>query len=152
MTGTQSGSDGQRRKAQCLCGSVRFSAVPVSAETSVCHCHMCQRWAAGPYFGVHCGNSVEFEADDDLVRYHSSQWAERGFCRKCGTSLFWNLRGKDDYHVSLSALEGGQDLSFTTEIFIDEKPDTYEFANDTKKLTGEELFAMFSGGQEQSDD
>ena len=148
MSGTEKASDGERLQARCLCGSVRFSAVAASPETSVCHCHMCQRWAAGPFFGVHCTDTVEFEADDDLERYPSSEWAERGFCRKCGTSLFWNLRGKADYHVSLLAIEGGQDLKFTTEIFIDEKPDNYDFANETKKLTGAEVFAMFSEGQE----
>ena len=30
------------------------------------------------------------------------------------------------------------------QIFIDEKPDFYELANDTPKLTGEEAFAAFS--------
>ncbi len=148
MSSTQSASNGERLKGQCLCGSVRFSAIPSNPETSACHCHMCQRWSAGPFFSVYCGDSVVFEADDDLERYASSEWAERGFCRKCGASLFWNLRGKADYHVSLLAIEGGPDLKFTTEIFIDEKPDNYAFANDTKKLTGKEVFAMFSEGQE----
>ncbi|WP_136657013.1 GFA family protein [Nitratireductor sp. XY-223] len=148
MTDTKSTADGERLQARCLCGAVRFSAVPANANTSVCHCHMCQRWAAGPFFGVHCRDTVEFETSDDLERFESSQWAERGFCRKCGTSLFWNLRGKADYHVSLTAFEPRPDAKFTDEIFIDEKPDCYAFANDTKKLTGAQVFAMFAEGQE----
>jgi hypothetical protein len=148
MSGSRTASGGERFEARCLCGAVRFSATALAPETSVCHCHMCQRWTAGPFFAVHCGDSVEFEADSELEVFASSDWAERGFCGKCGTSLFWNLRGKSDYHVSLSAIEGDPDLAFTTEIFIDEKPDTYAFANDTRKLTGAEVIALFTGGQE----
>lgn len=148
MSDEQSNAKGERLNAQCLCGAVRFSAIPVNSDTSVCHCHMCQRWAAGPFFGVHCQDSVEFEKSDDLVRYESSQWGERGFCGKCGTSLFWNLRGKADYHVSLTAFEPRPEARFSEEIFIDEKPDCYAFANDTRKLTGAQVFAMFAAGQE----
>ena len=152
MNSTQSSSDGQRIAAQCLCGSVRFSAVPVKAETDVCHCSMCRRWAAGPLFAVDCGDSLVVDAGDDLERYGSSDWGERGFCRKCGTSLFWNLTGQQAYHVSLSAFETPPQVRFATEIFIDEKPDCYEFANDTNKLTGEQVLALFAAGQEESHD
>lgn len=119
---TQTGSDTKRLQAKCLCGSVRLSAIPADGQTSVCHCDMCKRWSAGPFFGVHCADSMVVEAGDDLERYNSSEWAERGFCRKCGTSLFWNLQGKSDYHVSLMAFDPMPDLAFSTEIFIDQKP------------------------------
>ena len=148
MSGTQTASGGERFQARCLCGSVRFSAIAAERETGVCHCRMCQRWAAGPFFAVACGDSVDFESDDDLELYQSSDWAERGFCRKCGTSLFWKMRDKDDYQVSMLAIEGDQKLAFTSEIFIDEKPDTYTFANDTKKMTAAEVFALFASGQD----
>ncbi|MCY6380454.1 GFA family protein [Hoeflea prorocentri] len=152
MTETHSSSDGERLSARCLCGSVRFSAAPVKAETGVCHCGMCQRWAAGPFFAVDCGDSVVIESGDDLERYGSSEWGERGFCRKCGASLFWNMKGHGAYQVSLAAFETRPDVRFTSEIFIDEKPHCYDFANDTEKLTGEQVFALFAAGQEESHD
>ena len=109
---------------------------------------MCQRWAAGPFFTVSCGDSVVFESDDDLEVYRSSDWAERGFCRKCGSSLFWKLQGKSDYQVSMLSIDGEKNFPFKVEIFIDEKPDNYAFANDTKKMTGAEAMAFFTAGQE----
>ena len=148
MSGTQTATGGDRIQAQCLCGSVRFSAEAVERETGVCHCRMCQRWAAGPFFAVSCGDSVAFDADDELEVYQSSGWAERGFCRRCGTSLFWKLQGKAEYQVSMLAIEGDRNFAFTSEIFVDEKPDTYSFADDTKKMTGAEAFALFAAGQE----
>ena len=148
MSGTQTASGGDRIQAQCLCGSVRFSAVVDEPETDACHCRMCQRWAAGPFFTVSCGDSVVFESDDDLEVYRSSDWAERGFCRKCGSSLFWKLQGKSDYQVSMLSIDGEKNFPFKVEIFIDEKPDNYAFANDTKKMTGAEAMAFFTAGQE----
>lgn len=141
------GSDA-RRKGQCLCGAVRFSAVPSKAETSVCHCDMCSRWTAGPFFSIDCADSVVFQTQDDFAVYRSSKWGERGFCTKCGTPLMWRLHGKNHASVSLTAFDDIDDVVFTTEIFIDEKPDIYAFSNATKKMTGAEVFAMFTDAQE----
>jgi len=51
--------------------------------------------------------------------------------------------------MSLSAFDDidNDNVTFTSEIFIDEKPDYFSFANDTKKMTGAEVFAMFASGQ-----
>jgi len=138
----------KRLKAQCMCGSVRFSAVPVGREATACHCKMCQRWSAGSFFALPCGESVVIEDEVDLSFYRSSQWGERGFCSNCGSSLFWKLHGRKDYNVSLLAFDDLGGVRFTTEYFIDGKPDAYEFANETSKLTGEQVFALFSQGQD----
>lgn len=76
--------------------------------------------------------------------YASSDWGERGFCTKCGTSLFW--RAKDGTHgvVSPEALDDASNTKLTTEIFIDEKPAYYNFAEPTHKLTGAQVFEMFA--------
>lgn len=137
-----------RRTGQCLCGAVRFSAVPSKAETGVCHCNMCRRWTAGPFFAVDCDDSLVFQAQDTLDFYRSSDWGERGFCRNCGTPLIWRLHETRHASVSLTAFDEIDDMVFTAEIFIDEKPDIYAFANATKKMTGAEVFAMFVDGQD----
>jgi len=40
------------------------------------------------------------------------------------------------------------ELEFTTQVFIDEKPQYYCFSNQTKDLTGAELFAMYAPPKE----
>ena len=50
--------------------------------------------------------------------------------------------------MSLLAFDDLDDVKFTTEYFIDGKPDAYAFANETSKLTGEQVFALFSQGQD----
>lgn len=99
---------------------------------------------------IECDATLKFERDDDVGLYQSSEWGERGFCKKCGTPLFYKLRGKDYYIVSTEAFDDTQDFKFVQEIFIDEKPAHYAFANNTKKMTGAEVFAAFGASQDGS--
>ena len=78
------------------------------------------------------------------MRFQSSDWAERGFCGNCGTNLFYRVLASDEYIVSPFVLDDQSDLTLTGQIFIDEKPDWYAFANETKNMTGAEVFAMYA--------
>ena len=93
---------------------------------------------------VDCGESVEFTKADGLSFYRSSKWAERGFCNRCGSPLCYRLVGKTAMFVSMEALDDRDGFTFTNQIFIDEKPGYYTFANHTKTMTGAEVFAAFS--------
>jgi hypothetical protein len=130
----------------CLCGAVRFRAVLQSPDVEACHCSMCRRWSAGPYLSVHCA-SVEIDDAANLGIYRSSDWAERGFCTKCGTSLLYRLIDAPVYAVSAEAIDENAQFELTRQIFVDEKPAYYEFANETEKLTGAEVFAAFQASQ-----
>lgn len=127
----------------CLCGAVRFTATPQSNAYGACHCGMCRRWTAGPFLSLHC-QDVKIEDDTALGIYHSSEWAERHFCKQCGTPLYYKMLGKDDRFISIEAFDDNSSFKFTHQIFIDEKPAHYAFANDTKNKTGAEVFAEFS--------
>ena len=45
--------------------------------------------------------------------------------------------------IPVGLFEETDGLVFKSQVFIDEKPEFYEFVNETKNLTGPELFAMF---------
>jgi hypothetical protein len=110
---------------------------------NVCHCSMCRKWTGGVFMSVHC-DSVEITEAAALGVYTSSEWAERLFCQTCGTSLFWRMPGKSAAAVSLAAFDDASAFAFTEEIFIDEKPALYAFANETEKKTGPEVMAAFA--------
>ncbi|KAA0970671.1 GFA family protein [Aureimonas fodinaquatilis] len=139
--------DHPRLSGGCLCGNVRFSAVPEKLEMDVCHCSMCRKWSGGVFMAVPCGDSVEFVKSDTLETYKSSEWGERLFCRACGSSLFWRLQSPHQYVVAMHAFDDISQFHFAEEIFIDEKPAHYSFSNDTRKLTGAEVMAAFAAGQ-----
>lgn len=132
------------RSGRCLCGAVTFTVPGAGSELGVCHCDMCRRWTGGAWPVLHTKNPVTFTGEDNIVRYRSSDWAERGFCGTCGTILFYHLLGNDEYALSAGALDNQSGLQFTSQIFIDEKPGWYDFANETSKLTGPEVIAMYA--------
>jgi len=128
----------------CLCGAVRFTAAPAKREVGACHCSMCRKWSAGPFLAIDCSGSFKIDDPSNLGLYRSSEWAERGFCKVCGTPLFYRLVGKDFYEVSVEALDDTGGLVLTSQIFVDEKPAYYDFANATTNMTGAEVFALMA--------
>ena len=63
---------------------------------------MCRRWSGGPVFSIGVG-AVRFDDETQLERFESSAWAERGFCARCGSSLFYRLKAADQYVMNLGA-------------------------------------------------
>ena len=141
-------SDPQTLSGGCICGAVRFTAVPKEHGYGVCHCSTCRQWSGGPLFAIDCGDTVRVEDASALASYRSSEWAERQFCKTCGTNLFYKIVDQDHWIVSSEAFDESDTFKLTSEIFIDDKPDHYAFANDTKKMTGAEVFAAFAAGGE----
>jgi hypothetical protein len=139
--------DSTERRGKCLCGAVRLVAMPKGNGVAACHCTMCRTWGGGPLLGVDCGEDFHVEDEADVSVYPSSDWAERGFCRRCGTHLFYRLKQGPRYFVPAGVFEGGESWVLEHQVFIDEKPDFYAFANPTRDFTGAELFAQFAPKQ-----
>lgn len=127
----------------CLCGAVRFSASGVEASYHACHCGMCRRWAGGPLMAATVGG-IEFEREDDVVRHDSSEWAQRGFCGRCGSNLFYYLKPAKSYAVSVGAFDDSQAFRLAGEIFVDHQPPGYRFAGELSRMTEAEVLAKFS--------
>lgn len=133
----------------CLCGAVRYSATLKGRDVSACHCRMCLRWAGGPFMAVEVAQDLVFENAWEIAAYRSSEWAERGFCRRCGTALFWRMLDGSDTALCAGTIDDQAGLTLATEIFIDEKPGYYDFANPTTRLTGQQVIEMYGAGQEK---
>ena len=131
------------RQGQCMCGSVRVFARQSDNEVGACHCHMCRQWGGGPFMETNCGTDVDYEGEEYISTFKSSDWAERGFCSRCGTHLFYRLRETGQTMVPVGLFETDENLAFTHQVFIDEKPSLYEFANQTCDMTGAEVFEKF---------
>ncbi|MCT8974398.1 GFA family protein [Microbaculum marinisediminis] len=141
---------GENRQGHCLCGAVRFTATPKSDEMAVCHCSMCRRWSGGVFMAVEC-DAIEVGDDSSLGVYASSEWGERAFCSSCGSTLYWRMSDGSHTAVSAQAFEDPAAFRFVSEIFVDEQPSNYAFANETQRMTGPELIAMMTGKPESRD-
>ena len=137
-------------KGQCLCGDVAFELVAEISHVDACHCTMCRRWTGSAFISadIRSSNALKFSSDETLKWYRSSDWAERGFCSKCGSSLFYRLTENDEFlAVNSGSLDLPSGLSLTKEIFIDEKPDYYALEGDRPRLTGAEFMASLQSLQ-----
>ncbi|MEX0962450.1 MAG: GFA family protein [Pseudohongiellaceae bacterium] len=128
----------------CLCGAVSFGAKTMSDSVAACHCKSCRKWGGSAFMEVDCGSEVEFEGMQYLAIFDSSEWAERGFCSQCGSHLFYRLKESQSHMVPVGLFDDDSGLVFHRQVFIDEKPHYYEYANKTEELTGKELFAKFA--------
>ena len=72
----------------CQCGALRYAFYAPAENAHVCHCRMCQR-ASGGLFAALAGAAPENFAWTRGVPafFASSNLAQRGFCRTCGTPL-----------------------------------------------------------------
>lgn len=133
---------GERIEGRCLCGAARFSATLLQHAMHVCHCGMCRRWTSGVFMNLSVEpDSLAFEDDATVGVYVSSETGERGFCRACGSPLFWRARDGSSVDVSAQAVDDPGRFPFATEIFMDDKPANYDFANATRRFTGGEWAA-----------
>jgi hypothetical protein len=122
---------------------VAVSTEDAAPRVDVCHCRMCRVWGGGPFFAVTYEGELAVDGRDSVTVYDSSEWAERAFCNRCGTHLYYHLKGSPHYAIMAGLLEDQDDLSFEEQIFIDKKPGWYSFANETKNLTEQEVFEKY---------
>jgi len=133
---------------KCLCGVISIQANTMKTKIGACHCDMCRNWGGGPFMAVDCGTDVQFNADDNIAIYNSSAWAERGFCKQCGSHLFYRLKESQQYIMPVGLFEAVDEFVFDHQLFIDKKPAYYCFSNKTRNMTGEEVFAHYAPATE----
>ena len=134
-------------KGHCLCGAVKFTVKNMKSSVEACHCGMCRRWGGGPLMCVECGTDVTFEGLENITVYNSSDWAERGFCKKCGSHLFYRLKDANEHQVPVGLFDNQNSFHFDLQVFTDRKPAFYSFANNTKKMTEAEVIEKFASEQ-----
>ncbi|MBT8039846.1 MAG: GFA family protein [Xanthomonadales bacterium] len=111
----------------CLCRAVSFELRFPSKWCAHCHCGMCRR-AHGAGFVTWAGfDEGHFEVtagNDQLAWYRSSTAAQRGFCRRCGSSmLFQSSRWPGEMHVALGSIHGPIDRKPEANVCMDNHVD-----------------------------
>ncbi len=98
--------DETRRTGGCQCGALRFEAGAILDNPHVCHCRMCQR-ATGNFFAPFVGvpNHRLAWTRGEAAVFESSEGIERGFCRDCGTPLFYRPAGGGHTSVMIGAFD-----------------------------------------------
>jgi len=140
------------RTGRCLCGAITYELAETPTAYGACHCAMCRRWTGGIELGLQVPpGGIAFDGEAPAT-YASSDWAERGFCTTCGSSLFWRLTAdgpmKGLLSVSMGSLDDAEGMVFDTEVYVDHAPASHGFADPgtRRRLTGAELQELMNGG------
>ncbi|MEL6293496.1 MAG: GFA family protein [Pseudomonadota bacterium] len=120
----------------CECGSVAFEVPTVRETVTVCHCSQCRKTSGHLWASTHAAfDSVTFTKDDGLVWYASSAEAKRGFCQKCGSSLFYRMNDEAGIGIAAGCLDNTAGLHVGKHIFIANKGDYYAIPDDETQLS-----------------
>ncbi len=116
----------------CLCGGVRYQITAKCRDIINCHCENCRRT-----HGHIAAYTPVLQSDLVLICQHTLQWYHdespdtfRGFCNRCGSSLFWDARdGHGKMSVSAGSLDDSQNLKTIGHIYVSEAGKYYEISD-----------------------
>lgn len=137
----------------CVCKAVTVKGVGAIDHAHACHCPTCRKQnAGGAFHGIQYSGGAEI-IGDSVSWYASSEYGERGFCSKCGSTIAWRLQGNPAVAIlSLGLFDGGTGTEIGAHIFSDLAGDYYTLSTDIPHKTSEQMFAEFADQAGDSDD
>lgn len=119
--------DDQIHKGSCLCGAVRFVVTGPMRNVVACHCNQCRK-QSGHYYAATSApaGQVSITGKDMITWYEASESARRGFCRICGSALFWKPHDEDRLAILAGSFDGPTGLRLDRHIHTESKGDYYE--------------------------
>ena len=125
-------------KGGCECGAVRYRVNGRMRDVVICHCGQCRRnHSHPPGYSMARVTELTIEGGGDLAWFASSKEAKRGFCRKCGSSLFWGMVNSDRIAITAGSLKAPTGLKSVRHVFVADKGDYYEIADDLPQDPGD---------------
>ena len=115
----------------CQCGAVRYQVSGPLRDVVNCHCTECQRLNGN--FGAHSKartEHLEITENSGLNWYHINPAVRRGFCRQCGSSLFWEAMEQPWTGIIAGSLDDSSPLNTIGHIFVEEKAGFFEITDD----------------------
>ncbi|MDE1466400.1 GFA family protein [Aurantiacibacter sp. D1-12] len=131
---------GEQLQGHCLCGAVKITLSDPKDHVEYCHCDMCRHWTGSNYPALE-GASFKLSGEEHIATYKSSEWAERAFCSKCGSNLWYKFLPTGNRSFLAGLFDGASDLPVGREIFVEEKVRWGEIPGEHDRLTGEEVIA-----------
>lgn len=107
-----------RLHASCLCGGVAFSLPGPAGSVTACHCRQCRKLSghfAASFDAEESG--VAWERTGSLAEYPTPGGGRRGFCRTCGSSLYFRS-AKGEFSVEAGAVDGPTGGRLAEHIFV----------------------------------
>ena len=124
----------------CFCSAIGFTANLPSKWCAHCHCSMCRKTHGAGYVtwvGFEAGQVKITQGEDQLRWFDSSEGAQRGFCRTCGSSLFFRSeRWTGELHIALGCMDDPIDRQPQANAFFDKHVDWMPIDQKLKQVEG----------------
>lgn len=135
----------------CMCGAVRFTATDVPSTAGACHCEMCRRWTGSAMVGVSVRqDNVSWDGEAQIKTLQSSDWAERAWCQRCGSALYYRFTGEGPLagtiQMPVGLFDDPSGFRLSHELFVDCRAGAVDLLGASDQLTRAEVFAKFGGG------
>jgi len=118
------------KTAKCLCGGIKIRVIGKLRSVSNCHCSQCMMTHGNYAAYTACKkDDMKFLSKKTLKWYKSSNNAKRGFCNKCGASIFFKRINSDYISISAGIFKNPTGLKSKRNIFIKGKLDYYALNN-----------------------
>jgi hypothetical protein len=129
----------------CLCGAVTVTVAGThDPRVGACHCRMCQRWSGG-LFLCFTADAAAVTVSGEVTRYRSSAFAERAFCPRCGSHLWFNdvePGGQPrSYELMPGLFDAARSWPLRSEIYVDRAMACVQLAGDHRRKSRAEYEA-----------
>tara|TARA_Y100001970_G_C14181429_1_gene830060 strand:+ start:757 stop:1155 length:399 start_codon:yes stop_codon:yes gene_type:complete len=122
-------------KGKCLCGGIKFSTRGFHREVSNCHCIQCMKTHGNfaAYTRVD-DNCLKFLSKKTLKWFKSSKRAQRGFCSRCGASIFFKVNKSKTISISAGMFDKSFNLKTNKNIFVKNRLKYYKIDQSIPKF------------------
>ena len=120
--------------ASCLCKGIHFTIKGEFRPVINCHCIQCTKTHGNfaSYTSV-LEENIIYKSKKTLKWFVSSAKAKRGFCKKCGASIFFKRFGSRAVSISAGLFKNPTKLKTVSHIYIHNKRDYYKISDSLPK-------------------
>ncbi|MDX1785247.1 MAG: GFA family protein [Roseovarius sp.] len=136
------------KTGRCMCGAVSFTARGTLDRFNICACDMCRRVTGSQFFSVWLRmDDVDMTGAEHIRTLQSSDWAERAFCGKCGSALWYRpTDNSDGVGLSLGLFDDIAGLEADNHWYTDKEICRTVKLAPAHTMTEAETHAQFGGG------
>ncbi|MCY4206606.1 MAG: GFA family protein [Roseovarius sp.] len=127
---------------RCMCGAVAVSAIVKNPILRACHCDMCRRQTSSMFMSLAIV-SGSLKVEGPAKSFRSSDWAERGFCTECGSTLWYGTLHNGERHPAAGLFENAAGAPIKLEFYSDMAPEAYALSGNHRKMTAMETERLF---------
>ncbi|WP_428603934.1 GFA family protein [Sedimenticola sp.] len=122
-------------KGGCLCGCVEYEVHGPLRDVVNCYCDQCRKSSGNFVSATAALDSQLSILRGDGLAWYGNKLAKRGFCRECGSSLFWLPHPGDGLiRIMAGSLQRDTGLRVAAHIFVGQRSDFQELSGNAPRF------------------